>query len=196
MSRDFIVALCMHNPPVKGLRNNRGNFAQLFLTNMVNNVIFLLMRLSTKSRYGVRAVFDIAYHGGGAGAQIKDIARRQVISPRYLEQIFQKLRDAGILISKRGPMGGYSLAKSPEEIKVGDIIRVTEGGLDPVFCVQPKKSGKVCDHIAECVTRPIWKEAGERFEDFFDSITIQDLCRKAEILGIQREYSQGVKYYI
>jgi Rrf2 family protein len=144
----------------------------------------------------VRAVFDIAYHGGGEGVQIKDIARRQEISPRYLEQIFQKLRDAGILISKRGPMGGYSLAKSPDEIKVGDIIRVTEGGLDPVFCVRPEKSGKDCDRIAECVTRLIWKEAGEKLEDFFGSVTIKDLCEKAEFMGVQKEHSQGLMYYI
>ncbi|UCD71227.1 MAG: RrF2 family transcriptional regulator [Syntrophobacterales bacterium] len=154
------------------------------------------MRLSTKSRYGVRAVFDIAYHGGGEGVQIKDIARRQEISPRYLEQIFQKLRDAGILVSKRGPLGGYSLAKSPEEIKLGDIIQVTEGGLDPVFCVHPEKSGKDCDRIAECVTRLIWKEAGEKLEDFFCSITIQDLCERAELLGVQKEYSRDLLYYI
>ncbi len=81
------------------------------------------MKLSTQSRYGVRGVFDIAYHGGGEGVQIKDIARRQEISPRYLEQIFQKLRNGGILLSKRGPSGGYSLAKGPEEITVGAIIR-------------------------------------------------------------------------
>jgi Rrf2 family iron-sulfur cluster assembly transcriptional regulator len=154
------------------------------------------MRLSTKSRYGVRAIFDIAYHGGGEVVQIKDIARRQEISPRYLEQIFQKLRDADILISKRGPMGGYSLAKSPQEITVGDIIRVTEGGLDPVFCVHLEKSGKDCDRIAECATRLIWKEAGEKLEDFFGSVTIQDLCEKAELLGAQKERGQPFMYYI
>jgi Rrf2 family protein len=154
------------------------------------------MRLSTKSRYGVRAVFDIAYHGGGNGVQVKDIARRQEISPRYLEQIFQKLRDAGIITSKRGPQGGYSLAKKPQNIKVGEIIRVTEGGLEPVFCVRPEKSGKHCDRIAECVTRLIWKEAGEKLEDFFDSVTIGDLCEKAELLGVQKEQGQSLIYYI
>lgn len=70
------------------------------------------MGLSTQSRYGVRAVFDIAYHGGGEGVQIKDIARRQEISPRYLEQIFQRLRDAGIILSKRGPSGGIHWQKA------------------------------------------------------------------------------------
>ena len=154
------------------------------------------MRLSTQSRYGVRAVFDIAYHGGGEGVQIKDIARRQEISPRYLEQIFQKLRDAGIVTSKRGPRGGYSLAKSPEEIRVVDIIRVTEGGLEPVFCVHPEKSGKDCDRMAGCVTRLIWKEAGEKLEDFFGSVTIQDLCEKSELLGVQKDLGRSLMYYI
>lgn len=166
------------------------------MTNIVNNVRFNDMRLSTKSRYGVRAVFDIAYHGGGDGVQVKDIARRQQISPRYLEQIFQKLRNAGIITSKRGPQGGYSLAKNPQNIKLGEIIRVTEGGLEPVFCVHPEKSGKHCDRIAECVTRLIWKEAGEKLEDFFDSVTIGDLCEKAELLGVQKEQGQRAMYYI
>jgi Rrf2 family protein len=154
------------------------------------------MRLSTQSRYGVRAVFDIAYHGWGKEVQIKDIARRQEISPRYLEQIFQKLRNGGILTSKRGPSGGYSLSRGPDKITVGAIIRVTEGGLAPVFCVEPERSGKDCDRIAECVARLIWKEAGEKLEEFFDSVTIQDLCKKAEILGILKEDSQSLMYYI
>ncbi len=88
------------------------------------------------------------------------------------------------------------MAKGPEEITVGAIIQVTEGGLDPVFCVHPEKSRKDCDRIAECVTRLIWKEAGEKLEDFFDSVTIQDLCKKAEILGIRKEDSQSLMYYI
>lgn len=87
------------------------------------------------------------------------------------------------------------MAKSPDAIRVGDIIRVTEGGLAPVFCVRPDRSGRGCNRIAECVTRLIWKEAGEKLEDFFDSITIQDLCEKAEILGIQREKRQSLIYY-
>jgi DNA-binding IscR family transcriptional regulator len=79
---------------------------------------------------------------------------------------------------------------------VGEIIRVTEGGLEPVFCVHPEKSGKDCDRIAECVTRLIWKEAGERLGEFFDSVTIQDLCEKAELLGVQKERERSLMYYI
>ncbi len=79
---------------------------------------------------------------------------------------------------------------------MGDIIRVTEGGLDPVFCINPERSGKDCDRIAECVTRLVWKETGEKLEDFFDSVTIQDLCKKAQISGIRKEDSQSLMYYI
>ncbi len=88
------------------------------------------------------------------------------------------------------------LAKSPDKIKVSNIIRVTEGGLDPVFCVQPERSGKDCDHIAECVTRLIWKEAGEKLEGFFGSLSIQNLCEKAELLGVRKERSQSLMYYV
>ncbi|MGZ3538463.1 MAG: RrF2 family transcriptional regulator, partial [Thermodesulfobacteriota bacterium] len=84
------------------------------------------MRLSTQSRYGVRAIFDIAYHSAGLETQVKDISRRQGISQRYLEQIFQKLRRAGIVGSKRGPSGGYFLGKKPEDITLAEVIRVTE----------------------------------------------------------------------
>jgi DNA-binding IscR family transcriptional regulator len=75
-------------------------------------------------------------------------------------------------------------------------MRVTEGGLEPVFCVYPERSGRHCDRIAECVARLVWKEAGEKLEDFLDSVTIQDLCNKAEIMGIQKEEPQGLMYYI
>lgn len=76
------------------------------------------------------------------------------------------------------------------------MIRVTEGGLDPVFCVNPEKSREGCDRIAECVTRLIWKEAGEKLEEFLDSVTIQDLCERAKLLGVRKEHGQGLMYYI
>ena len=84
------------------------------------------MRLSTKSRYGLRALFDMAYHAGTLPAQIKDISRRQNISPRYLEQIFQDLKRGGLLKSRRGPQGGYFLSRKPHEITVNQIIMATE----------------------------------------------------------------------
>ena len=145
------------------------------------------MKLSTQSRYGVRAIFDIALHSGGLRTQVKDIAQRQKISPRYLEQIFQKLKKAGIVGGKRGPSGGYFLRKDPIEITVGEIIRVTEGDLTPVPCEGGGKSNQACDRAGECVAQIIWKEAGNKLNEYFDSITIEQLCRMAQGMGLRRE---------
>jgi len=154
------------------------------------------MRLSTQSRYGVRAIFDIAYHSEGLETQVKDISRRQGISPRYLEQIFQKLKKAGIVGSKRGPTGGYFLSRKAEEITVGEIVRVTEGGINPVLCQNPEDSSQPCDRMGECVTRMIWNEAGKRLSDYFDSVTVKDLCNMAQKMGLKRELDQRFMYYI
>lgn len=144
------------------------------------------MRLSTKSLYGVRAVFDIAYNSRDVPVQVKDISKRQRISQRYLEQIFQKLKRAGVLKSKRGPKGGYFLAKSISEITVGDILRATEGPPDLVFCVTSRRSGK-CDLLERCVTRPIWEETGRRIAEYLDSISVDDLCRQGKKMGIEQQ---------
>ena len=154
------------------------------------------MRLSTQSRYGVRAIFDIAYNSEGLETQVKDISRRQGISQRYLEQIFQKLKRAGIVGSKRGPSGGYFLSKKPEDITVGEVVRVTEGGLVPVLCVNPEDSTKPCERSGECVTQVIWDEAGKRLRDYFDSVTIRDLCKLAKELGINKDLDKRFMYYI
>ena len=154
------------------------------------------MRLSTQSRYGVRALFDIAYNSEGLETQVKDISRRQGISPRYIEQIFQKLKRGGIVGSKRGPSGGYFLNKKAEEITVGDIIRITEGGIDPVLCIDPEDSSQPCDRLGECVTRLIWNEAGNRLKEYFDSVTVKDLCGMAQKMGLRKELDQRFMYYI
>jgi len=154
------------------------------------------MRLSTQSRYGVRAIFDIAYHSEGLETQVKDISRRQGISPRYLEQIFQKLRKARIVGSKRGPSGGYFLNKKPEEITVGEIVRITEGNMNLVLCRNPGDSHQPCDRLDECVTRIIWNEAGNRLKEYFDSVTIKDLCQMAQKMGLKKELDRRFMYYI
>ena len=106
------------------------------------------MKISTKSRYGLRAVFDIAYHSAGLSTQVKEISARQAISPRYIEQIFQKLKKAGIIKSIRGPSGGYYLARKFDKISVGDIVRATEGTIQLVHCTGPAKTGgKACDRM-------------------------------------------------
>lgn len=154
------------------------------------------MRLSTQSRYGVRAIFDIAYNSEGLETQVKDISRRQGISQRYLEQIFQKLKKAGIVGSKRGPSGGYFLSKRAEDITVGEVIRITEGGINPVLCTNPEDSSQPCEKSGECVTQLIWNEAGKRLGEYFDSITIKDLCKLAGEIGIKKDLNKRFMYYI
>ena len=154
------------------------------------------MRLSTQSRYGVRAIFDIAYHSAGLETQVRDISRRQGISQRYLEQIFQKLKRAGIIGSKRGPSGGYFLGKKPENITLAEVIRVTEGNITPVLCVNPEDSTQPCERSGECVTQIVWNEAGKRLKDYFDSVTVKDLCELAKQMGIKKDLDKRFMYYI
>jgi len=154
------------------------------------------MRLSTQSRYGVRALFDIAYHSEGLETQVKDISRRQGISQRYLEQIFQKLKKAGIVGSKRGPSGGYFLNKTTENITIGEVIRITEGDITPVLCVNPEDSSQPCERSRECVTQMVWDEAGKRLKEYFDSVTIKDLCKLAKEMGLKKDLDKRFMYYI
>ena len=155
------------------------------------------MKLSTKSRYGLRALFDIAYHSGNLPAQIQDISRRQQISPRYLEQIFQGLKRAGILKSKRGPQGGYYLVKPPEEITVREIIAATEGGIALVDCVAgTKKKKPACTLNGCCVTQPIWEEATAKLNDYFSTLTLKMLCERGQSVGMKRELDSRFMYYI
>ena len=154
------------------------------------------MRLSTQSRYGVRALFDIAYHSEGLETQVKDISRRQGISQRHLEQIFQKLKKAGIVGSKRGPSGGYFLNKTTENITIGEVIRITEGDITPVLCVNPEDSSQPCERSRECVTQMVWDEAGKRLKEYFDSVTIKDLCKLAKEMGLKKDLDKRFMYYI
>jgi Rrf2 family transcriptional regulator, iron-sulfur cluster assembly transcription factor len=155
------------------------------------------MKLSTKSRYGVRALFDIAYNSGNLPAQIQDISRRQNISPRYLEQIFQILKKAGILKSKRGPQGGYCLTRDPEEITIRDIVTATEGGLELVDCVAGKRKKKnACEIDGCCVTQPIWEEATALLLEYFAGLTLKTLCERGTAMGMKKEQDARFMYYI
>jgi Rrf2 family protein len=132
---------------------------------------------------------------------MKDISERQRVSPRYLEQIFVKLRRAGILGAKRGPKGGYFLLKEPKEVTVYDILECTEGPIELVFCVGEDSDGEscgapVCEMKEQCVASPMWKEIGDEIADVFRRTTIQDLCEKAEGMGIERQLDVRFMYYI
>lgn len=154
------------------------------------------MRLSTKSRYGVRAIFDIAYHAGGLATQIKEISRRQEITPRYLEQIFQKLKRAGLVKSIRGPKGGYYLARPPEKIAVSDIVRAMGESMEPVYCARSGAGRKKCPKEGNCVAHLIWQETGRRISGYLDSLSIEQMCRMAKDLGIEKELDHRFMYFI
>lgn len=155
------------------------------------------MRLSTKSRYGLRALFDMAYNSGTLPTQIKDISRRQDISPRYLEQIFQNFKKAGILRSKRGPQGGYYLARKPDEITVREILDAAEGDTLLVECASDKKRKKgACDFDGSCVTQSVWRDAGAKLDEFFSGITLRNLCEQGSAMGIKREQDHRFIYCI
>lgn len=129
--------------------------------------------------------------------QIKDIAQRQQIPQRYLEQIFHTLKKADIVKSVRGPGGGYLLTKNPDKITVREIIQAMRESIDPVFCVDSdRKPSKKCSREADCVTRQVWKEAGEKITEYFDSVTIGDLCERAKDMGIKRDMKHPFDYSI
>ncbi|MDH3624078.1 MAG: Rrf2 family transcriptional regulator [Myxococcales bacterium] len=151
------------------------------------------MKLSNKGRYGVRAIFDIAFHSGGKATQIKDISRRQAIPPRFLEQIFQDLKRAGLVTSKRGPRGGYALAINPEGIRVGDIVRALEG---PIVLGGGADASGNGDEMSRAVTEEVFSELSNSVEACFDAITIQDLCDRGDAHGVRRAPPRRYVYSI
>ncbi len=136
------------------------------------------MKLSTKGRYGVRAMFDLAQHNGQGPISLKSISERQGISEHYLEQLFSGLRKNGLVKSVRGAQGGYVLGREPEKIYVGDIIRVLEGPIAPVDCVA-EEDPENCVKADFCVTRTIWEKVRDSIADVFDSITLADMIEDA-----------------
>ncbi len=152
------------------------------------------MRISTKTRYGVRAIFDLAYHCSGTSAQVKDISKRQNISQRYLEQIFHRLKKAGIVKSERGPKGGYILTRPPKEITLGDIYRAVEKSFELVPCKGKKNKG--CEQSEDCVAMPIWQKISQEVEKIFDSVTIEDLCEIASKMNVPRDIESRYMYFI
>ena len=136
------------------------------------------MKISTKGRYALRMMLDIAQHDTGEPVRIKDISARQDISLKYLEQIVSVLVRANYLRSIRGPQGGYRLTKRPEEYVVGDILRLTEGSLSPVECLSTDHNE--CPRADSCVTLRIWKELDEAIRSVVDKYTLEDLLNWSE----------------
>lgn len=138
------------------------------------------MKLSTKGRYGLSAVLDLAIHDKEEAVALSQIAERQGISMNYLEQLISKLRKAGIVNGIRGAQGGYVLAIPAEKISVGDILRALEGDLNPVDCSEVNKSDSVCCNADLCVTKYVWKRISDSINDAVDGIMLSELVAESK----------------
>lgn len=132
------------------------------------------MRVSTRGRYALRLMLDLALHNSGEYIALKDISARQEISVKYLEQIVSVLSKAGMLKSVRGPSGGYRLAQAPDSYTVGDILRMTEGSLAPVACLDSAQND--CPRAETCATLGFWQELYDAVCGVVDKTTLADLA--------------------
>ena len=131
------------------------------------------MLVSTRGRYAIRVMIDLAEHMNGKYIPMKEIADRQDVSLKYMTKIMQALTKSGMLDGQHGKGGGYKLNRDPEEYRVGDILRLTEGTLAPVACIDERDCK--CDRSFECRTRPMWNELDKLISEYLDGITIADL---------------------
>ena len=148
------------------------------------------MKVSTKGRYGLRAMVDLAEHEEGKAIPIREISERQNISEQYLEQLFATLRKAELVKSVRGAHGGYMLNHEPEDISVGDILTTLEGPVAPVDCVIEED---FCNYIDKCVMHGLWEELADVINDVIENMTLADLRDKAIAEKKNREDNQSKK---
>ncbi|OHB81913.1 MAG: hypothetical protein A2Z38_05135 [Planctomycetes bacterium RBG_19FT_COMBO_48_8] len=134
------------------------------------------MKLSTKTRYAVRAIIELAQNGNNKPLQLKIIAQRQDISVKYLEQLMAVLRSGGFVRSVRGSKGGYVLAKAPDQIKLNDVLHRLEGPVATVECV---KDEDCCTRSTDCAARSLWMQVEHAIEKVLESVTLQDLVDRA-----------------
>ncbi len=139
------------------------------------------MKISTKGRYALRLMVDLAEHRENGFIALKDVAKRQNISKKYLEQIVPVLNGAGLLITNRGNKGGYRLAKPPSEYTVGDILRITEGSIAPVSCLETEVN--YCERKNCCQTLFVWEGLYKVVNEYLDSITVQDILDRGSVLN-------------
>ena len=141
------------------------------------------MKLSTKGRYGVKAMVELAIHYGQSPLSIKTISQRQGISEYYLEQLFSPLRKAKLITSIRGAQGGYILSKEPKNIRVSDIMYVLEGPIEISDCIE----GVSCDNIDCCATRLLWTKIKNSIDEVMENITLQDIVDDYNIIKEKNE---------
>ena len=134
--------------------------------------------ISTKGRYSVRILLDLAEHHNGGYIPMKEVAARQDISLKYIERLMPALKSAGLIDSVHGAGGGYRLTRKPEEYPLGEILRLTEGSLAPVACLE--EGAHPCDRAAQCRTLPVWNRLGQIMGDYLDSVTLRDLLKTDE----------------
>lgn len=137
--------------------------------------------ISTRGRYALRMVIDLAQNQGDGYVSLKDIAERQDISKKYLEQIIMILNKSGILKTARGYQGGYRLSKSPDQVTVAEILKETENGLSPVACLQ--QSPNECPRCGECITLPVWSGLKDVMLNYLENITIQSIIDNYTVKG-------------
>ena len=135
------------------------------------------MKLSTRTRYGIRAILELAEKDGSGPLRVKTTAQSQDISVKYLEQLMSILRSAGFVRSIRGSKGGYMLAKAPNQIKLSDVFDCLEGPVTTVECVEDKD---YCARAADCVARQVWAQVQDAIKNVLQSITLQDLVDRAK----------------
>jgi Rrf2 family protein len=139
------------------------------------------MKVSTKGRYALRMLLDLAEHKESGFISLKEIAIRQNISKQYLEQIVSLLNTSDVLKTNRGKQGGYMLAKPPSQITVGQILRITEGNLSPVACLEDEVNR--CERSASCKTLPMWDDFYTVITNYLDNITVQDMLEQYQMRG-------------
>ncbi len=149
-----------------------------------------MIRVSTRGRYALRALLDVALHADGGPVSRRGIAERQDISANYVAQLFAQLRRAGLVEGVKGPGGGYRLGRDAKEISAGDVIRAVEGPLAIVHCTLPSDDPP-CDRVAECATHLLWRRLSAVMGDYLDSVTLWDICQEARQLTAPLQNSTG-----
>ena len=140
------------------------------------------MKLTTKGRYATRAMLDLALHRDEGAILVRDIARRQEVSEKYLKQLFAPLKAAGLVRTIRGARGGFTLAKPPSEIKLIEIVQVMDGSMAPSECVD---DAQICSRSDSCVTRQVWTEIKEATDKVLESTNLQDLVVRSRLSPVE-----------
>ncbi len=149
------------------------------------------MRLSRQVQYALCGIFDLAYNGAGGPVRVQTIGERQRIPHRFLEQIFQRLRKAELVVGRRGPGGGYVLTRSPEKISLREVVEAIEGPLAKAF-VETVAEGPAPSHRPDF----LWDDISQRMAEMLSAITISDVCREAARRSVLRELPDGLDYQI